>query len=318
MRALTLAPACVGAICVLAACGGGGGKEENACSPVQAVTGLVPDHVTTDPDSIPYSTNPPAGGPHTGTSWLRGQTEPEKLQRDAAPPTARLGVAGHSLEHGAVIAWTNKLSKQDSKEVVETMRSLAAADNTNPGNRYSELHVVENPKMDVPFALSAWGSLQKCKGTNTAAIRSFVEQHYGQGPEGVAIGCHNAQVPSCQRLQEINNQFQRANTALLNARNTFLSRANSDRGNLAAFKGDAAQFRTAIYNYDVNGLRKTAFPAYVRDSLNAVLERIRTVVSDLDAISSAPNFTEINRLLPRYRTDYAAFVRAQSTLARRL
>jgi hypothetical protein len=38
--------------------------------------------------------------------------------------------------------------------------------------------------MDVPFALSAWGALQKCTEVDTSVIRPFVEERYASPKSG--------------------------------------------------------------------------------------------------------------------------------------
>ena len=77
----------------------------------------------------------------------------------------------HLLEHGAIIGWTNGLSKPDLKAVEDEFNDIY-------GDGYYQLATVENPDLDVPFALSAWGAVQKCATVDTSVIRPFVEQWY--------------------------------------------------------------------------------------------------------------------------------------------
>ena len=163
----------------LAACGGGGDGDD---SPTEAeTTASVPDsgcgeieevdvpmagaHSDRDFTADDYSTNPPAGGDHNPNA-LQAAT----FYDDASEP-APLGQAVHLLEHGAIIGWTNGLSKPDLKAVEDEFNDIYA-------DGYYQLATVENPDLDVPFALSAWGAVQRCATVDTAAIRPFVEQWY--------------------------------------------------------------------------------------------------------------------------------------------
>ena len=99
----------------------------------------------------------------------------------------------HLLEHGAVIGWTNGLSERDMQAVEDEFQKIA-----NDG--YYQLATVENPDMDVPFALSAWGALQKCAQVDTSAIRPFVEQWYASpksAESGLACQGDARALPNC-------------------------------------------------------------------------------------------------------------------------
>lgn len=131
-----------------------------------------------------YETNPPAGGDHNPTPLRAGTFYTE-------PP--RLGEAVHLLEHGAVIGWTNGLSPADQKAVEQEFNDVFK-------DGYYQLATVENPDMDVPFALSAWGAVQTCESVDTAAIRPFVEQWYASpksAESGLACRGQARQLPNC-------------------------------------------------------------------------------------------------------------------------
>jgi hypothetical protein len=190
MRAL-VAILAAAAVAGLAACGGGGDATTEStaasgpCSPIEEPDvlsfGNHSDQTFTADD---YDTNPPSGGDHNPTPLQAGSfyTDP--------PP---LGEAVHLLEHGAVIGWTNGLSKEDQKAVEDAFNDVFA-------DGYYQLATVENPAMDVPFALSAWGALQKCTKVDTSVIRPFVEQWYASpksGESGVACSGAARQLPPC-------------------------------------------------------------------------------------------------------------------------
>ena len=91
-----------------------------------------------------------------------------------------------------MIGWTNDLSPSDRKAVEEEFNEVFQ-------DGYYQLAVVENPDLEVPFALSAWGALQTCDEVDVAAIRPFVEEWYaspktaegGLACEGGARSCPN-------------------------------------------------------------------------------------------------------------------------------
>ena len=131
-----------------------------------------------------YETNPPAGGDHNPIPLAAGTFYTE-------PP--RLGEAVHLLEHGAVIGWTNDLSEQDLEAVEDEFNEVFK-------DGYYQVATVENPDLDVPFALSAWGALQRCAKVDTSIIRPFVEQWYAspKTAEG-GYACQGAarRLPNC-------------------------------------------------------------------------------------------------------------------------
>jgi hypothetical protein len=197
---------CLGAgLLTLAACGGGGDSTttsgsstetttitnpsvdqgSGSCTPIEEVdVPLSGQHRDSEFTAADYPTNPPAGGDHNPTPIDPGTFYTE-------PP--RLGEAVHLLEHGAVIGWTNNLSSADQKGVEETFNEIFK-------DGYYQLAVVENPDLDVPFALSAWGALQKCEQVDTAVTRPFVEEWYGSPKSaegGLACEGDARSLPNC-------------------------------------------------------------------------------------------------------------------------
>ncbi|MDX6583875.1 MAG: hypothetical protein QOI10_3059 [Solirubrobacterales bacterium] len=197
--------ALAGAALALVACGGGGdstsistststsstastGTSDVAaadCDSIEEVdVQLSGQHLDKDFTADDYPTNPPTGGDHNPTPLQAGQFYTD-------PP--RLGEAVHLLEHGAVIGWTNNLSAADQNAV-------EAAFNDVFKDGYYQLATVENPDLDVPFALSAWGALQKCAKVDTSVIRPFVEQWYASpktAEGGLACQDQARSLPNC-------------------------------------------------------------------------------------------------------------------------
>jgi hypothetical protein len=183
---------------VLAACGGGDDDDPattssttstaattGACSEIEEVdVESFGTHTDDDFTAADYETNPPTGGDHNDTP-LQGGAFYTK------PP--RLGEAVHLLEHGAVIGWTNGLSASDQEEV-------EAAFNEIFDEGYYQLATIENPDLEVPFALSAWGALQTCEELDTSVIKPFVEEWYASPKSGESfLACEGEarRLPPC-------------------------------------------------------------------------------------------------------------------------
>jgi hypothetical protein len=181
------------AVLVLVACGGDDTTSSTStsattaggdCDAIEEVDVGPVAHADTDFQADDYPTNPPAGGDHNdpATAASRVYTDPQPF-----------GETVHLLEHGAVIGWTNNLSAADQTAVEDGFNEVIQ-------DGYYQVAVVENPDLDVPFALSAWGALQKCATVDTAAITAFVEEWYAspKTPEGGLACAGDARtLPNC-------------------------------------------------------------------------------------------------------------------------
>lgn len=175
---------------VLAACGGGDDEPATTaadaapCSDVQTVE--VPktgEHSSKKFTVEDYETIPPAGGDHN----------PDPLETGKFYEDAELGMAVHALEHGAVIGWTNDLSQDERKQLEKTFNELYSSG-------YRSLATVELPELDGPFALSAWGAVQKCQEFDPSVIEPFVDKYYGtnESAEGFLACLDEAtKTPAC-------------------------------------------------------------------------------------------------------------------------
>lgn len=196
----TLLGGCLVAVGVaLLACGGGGdsdspepaqstaeeGTDTAACGPVEEVeVELGGTHLDKDFTTADYPTNPPTGGDHNPNPLQAGTFYTD-------PP--RLGEAVHLLEHGAVIGWTNDISQDDQEAVQQEFNDIFK-------DGYYQLATVENPDLDVPFALSAWGAMQTCKKVDSSVIRPFVEKWYASpktAEGGLACQGDARTLPNC-------------------------------------------------------------------------------------------------------------------------
>jgi hypothetical protein len=104
--------------------------------------------------------------------------------------------------------------------------------------------------------------------------------------------------------KQLASSFDAAVSTLNKANDIFNSRITGDlkSGNLQAVQADAGTLRDAYFEFD-GALRKLSFPASMQEDLNAVLEAIRTVIADMDAIGGATTAQEGSDLLHRFIQD---------------
>ena len=98
--------------------------------------------------------------------------------------------------------------------------------------------------------------------------------------------------------------------------NKFKTRLETDikANDLEAAKADAAQFRTAVFEYDA-GLREIEVGTDNQPEATTVLGKSRTVITDLDALSGAENVSSFGRLLQRVFADNKELIDANNELA---
>jgi hypothetical protein len=103
-------------------------------------------------------------------------------------------------------------------------------------------------------------------------------------------------------------------------RRRFRSRTLQDvrARNLSAVKGDFGSYRDTVFEFD-GQVRRIKFPSSMQEDVNHLLEANRTVIADLDAVGSAKDFSELQRLLTsRLQSDDNAQSNAVKTVARDL
>lgn len=118
---------------------------------------------------IQYNSNPPAGGPHYGTTAHAGIYDKDKAPAD--------GYLVHSLEHGAVILWYKSDLLQDQ---VEKLKKIF---NESSGKKI----MVQRKNLDMPVALTSWGWILKLKAIDEAKIKEFIETNSNRAPEKAPI-----------------------------------------------------------------------------------------------------------------------------------
>lgn len=156
----------------------------SSCFPVLHPTDLGTLHLEEGQDFDDYSSIPPTSGPHAPTP-----TRPGTVYREPQP----LPEVVHAMEHGAVVLWVGPEAPGSMRAgLVDTVAGLAE-------EGYRSLIVTPLPDLEEPFAMTAWGSLQRCLGLSPAEIRAFVEANYASGGEGApACAGPAAAVPACR------------------------------------------------------------------------------------------------------------------------
>lgn len=156
----------------------------SSCFPVLHPTDLGTAHLEEGQDFEDYSSIPPTSGPHSPTPTRAGAVyeEPQPLPEVV-----------HAMEHGAVVFWVSPEAPEPMRSgLLQTVSGLAQ-------EGYGSLIVTPLPELEEPFAMTAWGSLQRCLGLSAAEVRAFVESFYASGGEG-ALACADgaASVPRCR------------------------------------------------------------------------------------------------------------------------
>jgi hypothetical protein len=127
---------------------------------------------------VDYGTLPPSSGDHYAI-WAAYQSY--------ALPVPE-GYWVHDLEHGAVV-FTYHCEDAGCAGDVAAAQQLLDAYPDDPlctaageGVRH-RLVMTPDPRLDVPFAASAWGWTLRAGCFDPAAFGDFLRAHYGQGPE---------------------------------------------------------------------------------------------------------------------------------------
>jgi len=154
----------------------------SSCHGAQRPTDLGALHLEPGQEFDDYSSFPPTSGPHDPTPAEVGAIyeEPQPLPRLV-----------HSMEHGAVVFWIGSASPEMRDQLLGVVQGMFQ-------EGYEAMVVTPLPVLQVPFAMTAWGTLQRCLGVSPAEIRAFVASRYGSGGEGV-LACRGpaARLPPC-------------------------------------------------------------------------------------------------------------------------
>ena len=86
------------------------------------------------------------------------------------------GLLVHSLEHGYVVLWHQpSLPASQLQQLVDLQKTSG-----------TDVIVVERASMSTPVAATAWGQRLLCGQVEPDALKRFVTERVGNGPEDVA------------------------------------------------------------------------------------------------------------------------------------
>lgn len=141
----------------LARAGGCGEVEETSTSGEQ-------EHLAAG-ETTEYDRSPPTHGEHAASTLPEGIYD-EPLSTNPGE-NENIYRAVHSLEHGAVIIWHDKLSDEDFDELDSQYRGS------------EKVLVVPYPDLDgdTHVALTAWGRLAECEKVSTKYIDAFIDRY---------------------------------------------------------------------------------------------------------------------------------------------
>ena len=124
------------------------------------------DHIWPD-HPVEYKTMPPTSGPHF----------PDPTAPGFYTTRPAFGYLVHSLEHGSAVIYYDPA--QLSPEIEKSLRAFIQA------NSDSEVGIVAVPDADFkyPFILTAWDKMLKLSQYDHQAVRAFLAEYLGRGPE---------------------------------------------------------------------------------------------------------------------------------------
>jgi hypothetical protein len=153
-----------GLVLLTAACGTAseGDGTASGCGPItqERLDPSSPVHLLPNAPEPVYLSDPPTSGPH-----LSGRPPSGMVAEPLDRPTQVL-----VLEEGGVLIQHRGLDDADVARLAE----LAA----------EEVVVAPNPALADPVVATAWLAKRTCDEIDIDALRQFVDQRLGQGPEG--------------------------------------------------------------------------------------------------------------------------------------
>ncbi|MFB6221166.1 MAG: DUF3105 domain-containing protein [Halolamina sp.] len=142
--------------------------NEEYLQDVQSYPEMNPSHVSRG-SQIDYSTMPPVGGDHHGSTVGAG------FYAEQQP----LGSVVHSLEHGAVVVYYDPAAIDS-----EAQDSLKEYASKHTGT-WKSVVVVPSPVEDPenPYVLTAWRYKLTMQEYDARVVRAFLAEYLGRGPE---------------------------------------------------------------------------------------------------------------------------------------
>jgi hypothetical protein len=143
-----------------AACGSDGGDA--ACGPIlrESLDSAYLVHVLGDDTGAEYTSDPPTSGPHQPGPPVDGVVDV------AISRPIQVGI----LERGDIL--------------LQHDPNLPAAQLTDLESLAGEgVVVAPNPDLDDPVVATAWTYKRTCRAVDTDALRQFIEERAGRGPD---------------------------------------------------------------------------------------------------------------------------------------
>jgi len=155
----------IGALVAGSGCTADDGEgSDGACGPVQreALDPAYLVHVLPSDEDVTYLSDPPTSGPHQPGPEVDGAVD------DPIPRPVQVGI----LERGDVLIQYDPDALET--EEVGKLEELAG----------EAVVVAPAPGLPEPAVATAWVFSQRCHDVDVDALRSFVDERAGHGPEG--------------------------------------------------------------------------------------------------------------------------------------
>lgn len=137
-----------------------------------AVPIMGSSHIKTDSDPGEYNSDPPTSGPHYSEEANAGFYNTNNF-------TFPAGYLVHNLEHGYIIFWYN-CDLLDETSCTELKSQIKAAMDDLGGFK---MIAYPWPSLDVPFAMTSWGRIQKLDSFNAEQAAAFYRANLNKAPE---------------------------------------------------------------------------------------------------------------------------------------
>jgi len=147
------------------------------CAAVEQRFGIEgQDHVPVC-TKVQYGTKPPSSGSHYPV-WAAFKTYGSAIPE---------GYWVHDLEHGGVVISYHcpdgcASDVAAAQKMIDALPDDPLCTGLAEGVRHRVV-LTPDPKLDVPFAASAWGWTLRARCFDPDAFREFFDRHYGQAPE---------------------------------------------------------------------------------------------------------------------------------------